>query len=533
MRLLLSFIAMLGLSAAIAAPAHAASPNCATEGGTLLSWPTVDPVWEMCWIGPDASSGPRGSGMELRAVHYRGLLVAKRIHSPMLFAEYTSGTCYRDWKDDATPTLAHTSTHNQMAVPPDLGRLAQTACSVSQLPTTSYGTCPFQQPPVSGYQCTSGQDVVIEDLGDHVRLVTQYRADWYMYDSRISFFDDGAIEPVFGFGNNNGTLNSTTHWHHNYWRFDFDIDGAENNMVSINDVDQAVEFDDLRGQPGSTTWEVRNTVTERGFRLVPGADDYDVATNESGRDFHMVDLMATRYIANEYGDNPNYSLGDCGMNENALVNGANIENEDVVLWYRVAVRDSTASDWPPGCGAGGTPCIPQDSMVCKTAGPRIEPFGPWGGEPGDEADLGVAISADPSTVPAGEALTFSIEVSNAGPQDVSQATVVLDLPQDFDFVSGNGAGTWNCTAAGVQVTCELGAGSIAANGSNTLDIDVTVAEGAELGVTAAVVTVTSDEWTDPVSANDSADVEITVGPSLLDLIFPSGFECAPGRPGCN
>lgn len=535
MRLLAPLIVLAGL-AFNSTGATAASPDCAVEGGTLLSWPTVDPVWEMCWRGPDSSSGPRGSGLELNAVHYRGILVARRLHAPMLFAEYSGGAggdCYRDWKDDPTPSLAHTSTHNQLGVPPDLGRLATTSCSVSNDPTQSYGTCPFQQSTGGGYSCTSGQDVVIEDLGDHVRLVSQYRADWYMYDSRISFFEDGSFEPLFGFGNHNGTFNSVTHWHHNYWRFDFDIDGAAGNTVAINDADQAAEFHDLRGSPGSTTWSVRNEATGRGYRLVPGTDDYTVATNESGRNFHRVDLMATRYAAQEYGDNPNYNLFDCTMDEDSLVNGENIDNQDVVLWYRVAVRDSTANSWPPGCGGGGTPCIPQDSMVCKTAGPRIEPFGPWGGEPGDEADLGVAISADPSNVPAGEALTFSIEVSNAGPQDVSQVTVVLDMPQDFDFVSGNGAGTWNCTAAGVQVTCELGAGLIAANGSDTLDIDVTVAEGAELGVTTAVVTVTSDEWADPVTANDSADVEITVGPSLLDLIFPSGFECAPGRPGCN
>src|SRR5690606_15433914 len=92
--------------------ASAGSPNCAIEGGKPLSWPVGAPVWEMCWLGPDTSAGPRGSGLELRAVHYRGVLVAKRIHAPMLFAEYTSGTCYRDWKDDATPSLAHSSTHN-------------------------------------------------------------------------------------------------------------------------------------------------------------------------------------------------------------------------------------------------------------------------------------------------------------------------------------------------------------------------------------------------------------------------------------
>jgi Cu2+-containing amine oxidase len=199
-----------------------------------------------------------------------------------------------------------------------------------------------------------------------------------MYDSRISFHADGDIEPVFGFGNNDGTFSNRTHWHHNYWRMDFDIDGAGGNMVSTNGVDQTTEFHGLRGAPGSTTWEVRNTASGRGYRLVPGANDYNTTANESGRGFHTVDFMATLYVANEYGDNPNYSLSDCAMNQNALVNGASIDNQDVVLWYRVSVRDSTANNWPPGCSGGS--CVPQDSMVCKTAGPRIEPFGPWGAD---------------------------------------------------------------------------------------------------------------------------------------------------------
>jgi hypothetical protein len=376
-RILLAWVVVV-VATVVVNKAHAASPNCATAGGTLLSWPTGSPVWEMCWLGPNSSSGPRGSGLEVREVHYRGFLVAKRIHSPMLFAEYTSSTCYRDWKDQSTPTLAHSSTHNTMAVPPDLSRLATTSCSVSNHPTLSYGICPHGQPTGNGFVCSSGANVIIEDLGDRVRLVSQYRADWYMYDSRITFRLGGNIEPLFGFGNHNGNFNGTTHWHHNYWRFDFDIDGMAN-TVAMNDVDQATEFHALRGGPGSTTWSVRNTTTGRGYRLVPGGNDYGVATNESGRGFHNVDFMATRYQASEYGDNPNYNLLDCTMNQNALVNSQDIANQDVVLWYRVAVRDSTANNWPPGCSGSGT-CVPQDSMICKSAGPVLEPFGPWGND---------------------------------------------------------------------------------------------------------------------------------------------------------
>ena len=508
-----SALALLGaLLATGASPAaQAASPNCAVEGGTLLSWPTVEPIWELCWIAPGDSVGPRGSGLELRAIHYRGIPVAQRIHAPMLFAEYNGGTCYRDWKDDPTPILAHTSTHNQMAVPPDLGRLATTSCSVSQHPTTSYGTCPFQQATGGGYSCTASNGVVIEDLGDQVSMTSQYRADWYMYDSRISFRANGVIEPTFGFGNNNGTFNNVTHWHHNYWRFDFGIDGQDSHVVSANGVDQPLEFHDVRGASGSKTWAVRNPATGRGFEMVPGANDYLVGTNESNRGFHMVDFMATRYVASEYGDNPSYSLGDCGMDEENLVDGQSIDQQDVVLWYRVAVRDSTANNWPPGCG-GGTPCVPQDSMICKNAGPQLVPFGDWGQGLPAEADLLVSAESDPSQTFPGDVVQLAFNVTNNGPQDVSQATVTLDLPAELAVATKQPIpSSWSCVeTSAVLVTCTLDTGSIAATGQSGFAVNLEVDAGASAGDYNTVVTISSSEWLDPDSSNNVATATTSV-----------------------
>ena len=88
--------------------AHAGSPSC-TNPETKLSWPATDPIWEMCWLPPDESAGPEGSGMELRKVYFKGHLVFVRAHAPMLFAEYKDGgggDCYRDWKNDTSPILA-------------------------------------------------------------------------------------------------------------------------------------------------------------------------------------------------------------------------------------------------------------------------------------------------------------------------------------------------------------------------------------------------------------------------------------------
>lgn len=373
--LVVTLLVLVGMAAA-----RASSPTCASPE-VKLSWPAVNPVWEMCWLGPNQSVGPRGSGLELRSVYYNGQLVMHRAHAPMLFAEYKDGEggdCYRDWKDIRSQILAADNVHNQLGVIPAGQPPATTSCDRSAAPVVAYGTCPFGLPVPPGYSCANG--VMIEDMGSYVRLTTQYVADWYMYGSRFEFHRDGRMAPSFGFGNRNGTFNEVTHWHHNYWRFEFDIDGLGNNVVSSNNVDQGTEFSDLRnltGGPGGTpkTWEVRNPVSGNGYRLIPGANDYSVPTNQSGRGFHTTDFLATRANSGEYGDTPSYDLFDCEMHISNLVNGQSIANTNQAIYYRVAVRDTTADSWPPGCSGAG--CLPQDSMVCKSAGPQWVPFGPW------------------------------------------------------------------------------------------------------------------------------------------------------------
>lgn len=338
---------------------------------TKLSWPAGNPSWEMCWLKPSQSAGPRGSGMELRQVTYNGILVLKRAHAPMLFAEYTSSTCYRDWKDDDASFLAEPAVRNQLGVSTVFP--ATTSCDRSKDPVQSYGNCPFQLAGRTAADCMPG-GVAIEDHGDHVTLTTQYSAAWYQYTSRFTFYSGGAFDAEFGFGNNNGTNNGTTHWHHNYWRLDFDIDGANNNVLSIDDTVQNTEFTSLISQTGGPnggprTYAVRNTTTGRGYRMTPSSDDYTTPTNQSGRGFHMVDVIGTAYVANEYTDRGNSNnLSDCSMLNANLANGQDIggggAGSDVVLYYRVGVRDLTGVN----------------SMICKMAGPMFTPIGNWGGE---------------------------------------------------------------------------------------------------------------------------------------------------------
>lgn len=361
----------------------AAGADCATWGGTLLKWPSANPVWEMCWVRPSQSVAADGSGLELRDVHYKGILVAKRLHAPILFAEYrNSSTCYRDWKDADATFAAIPAVRNMLGTPGPGDFMATTTCDVSQAATASYGNCPWGSLPGGTFtsgDCMSGGGVAIEDMGDHVVLTAQYSAAWYQYTGRYVFWANGDIQPEFGFGNSNGTNNSLTHWHHNYWRFDLDIDGAGNNAILANGLPQSTEFTGLRSQfggpgGGPTYWDVVTTKGGYGYRIVSGNNDYN-PPNQSGRNLHSVDVIGSRFINNEYADQANNNLGDCTMAAGNIANGQSIADTDVVFYYRTSVRDANGNNWPAGCS--GATCEPQNSMVCKHGGPTMIQVGDW------------------------------------------------------------------------------------------------------------------------------------------------------------
>lgn len=355
--------------------AMADSPTCSSAAfENKVSWPdAVNPVWEMCWLTPQRSSGPRGSGLELRNVHYRGKLVLKRAHAPILFAEYRNGAggdCYRDWKDANSPFAAETSVRNILGTPTNY--YAKTTCDVSVHPTQAVGNCPYPGNNTFGLtsaDCMSAGGVAIENLpgGGGFVLTSQYAADWYKYSSRFFFYENGDIEPVFGFGNSTDTFNNVTHWHHNYWRFDFDLDGPENDVIIVDGVNQTTEFSLVRDKQETRVFD---PMAGFGYIIETGPNDNKYPPNQSGRGMHTTDIIGTRYGANEYSDRPNNSLGDCQMIASNLANGESLVGQDIVLYYRVSARDQTANNWPnPGAGAE-----PQDSLVCKEAGPRLRYF---------------------------------------------------------------------------------------------------------------------------------------------------------------
>jgi uncharacterized repeat protein (TIGR01451 family) len=140
-----------------------------------------------------------------------------------------------------------------------------------------------------------------------------------------------------------------------------------------------------------------------------------------------------------------------------------------------------------------------------------------------EADVAVAMSADPPQYTAGDPLTYTITVSNAGPAGSSSTTVVDAFPADFDDV------TWTCAPSG-GASCPAGgsgtiAGSVSLPSGSAVVFTVggTVAAGTTGTLSNTATAVVGSPQTDPDTTNNSATLDVDPVP-IDDTIFADGFD---------
>ena len=136
------------------------------------------------------------------------------------------------------------------------------------------------------------------------------------------------------------------------------------------------------------------------------------------------------------------------------------------------------------------------------------------------ADLSIAKSANPTTVDAGQSLTYTLTATNGGPDTATSLTVSDTLPGNVTFVSA-GAG---CGESGGTVTCT--AASLA-NGAN-VPFTITVTAPSAGGTISNTATVTSST-TDPNASNDSVTLVTTVNDSADLSIAKSANPTTVGR----
>ncbi len=129
------------------------------------------------------------------------------------------------------------------------------------------------------------------------------------------------------------------------------------------------------------------------------------------------------------------------------------------------------------------------------------------------ADLSITKTDSPDPVGVGQALTYTLNVANAGPSD-AQAVVVTDtLPANVSFGSATPS-QGSCSQAGGVVTCNLGA--LGASGSASITVVVTPTAAAGVAGSVSNTASVSSSTSDPSAANNSATQGTTVTP-VADL----------------
>ncbi len=142
-----------------------------------------------------------------------------------------------------------------------------------------------------------------------------------------------------------------------------------------------------------------------------------------------------------------------------------------------------------------------------------------------EADVGVAMSADPPQYTAGEPLTYTITVHNAGPGPASSTTIVDAFPGAYVGAS------WTCAPSSGASCAANGSGTIAdtANlppGSEVVyTVTGTVAPGTTGTLTNSATAVVGPPASDPDTSDNTAVVDSDPAPAD-DEIFADGFDAA-------
>jgi len=125
-----------------------------------------------------------------------------------------------------------------------------------------------------------------------------------------------------------------------------------------------------------------------------------------------------------------------------------------------------------------------------------------------QADLAITKTVDDATPNVGDDVTFTITVTNNGPDEATGVQITDELPAGLTYVSDNSGGDYDNTS-GVWTV-----GTIANAGTATLEITATVTEAA-LPSADNIATITDSDQYDPDETNNTDNQEVT--PQQSDL----------------
>jgi hypothetical protein len=332
-------LALLTVVLLISTPALRA--QCTLPGATRVTWPSANPVWDLCFRPPSKSSGANGSGLELSDVRYNGTLVLGRAHIPILNVKYVANPgpipgpcggqnlCYRDWLyGDKSFECAPTASPGICTGTTTPAKTVCEACTDSTgLGCRDIGTF---------------TGVAVESLPDRLKLTAQCAAGWYRYIPVWEFFADGMMQARFVATSIDYTCVAYTHHHHAYFRFDVDVNGGAGNYVDqvfSNGLTQRVttERNFIDTSPARSTWRVGSAGSPYAVEISRNPGDGAAGDPPPvPDDFPVADGWVLAYDPDEVEDGAALGSSYCPAGLNSFVNGQNVNGADVVVWVRMA-----------------------------------------------------------------------------------------------------------------------------------------------------------------------------------------------------
>jgi len=296
-------------------------------------------VWKFLAVRPAASSGTNGSGVELRYVDYKGKRLLYRAHVPILNVSYDNNACgpYRDWQYQEGMIQAN-----------------------GWDPVPGFRLCPTPAQTIldTGSDVGNFLGVAMYVDGLEVVLVSEMQAGWYRYVSQWRLHVDGTSRPRFGFSGTSSSCVCTRHFHHAYWRLDFDVRTPWNNIVReynnpclpgfcpSNWHDKVCEIKRFRNPASQRKWRVENSSTHEAYDIIPGPND-GVASAMPDWPYGGGDVWILHYRGSEIDDGSVATGPPYAETIDPWVNGEWIYGQDVVVWYGAHFVHDVAAE-PPG-----------------------------------------------------------------------------------------------------------------------------------------------------------------------------------------
>ena len=141
------------------------------------------------------------------------------------------------------------------------------------------------------------------------------------------------------------------------------------------------------------------------------------------------------------------------------------------------------------------------------------------------ADLEVQKSVTDSTPDENDLVTFTLSVTNNGPDDSTGIVVSDILPSGLTYVSDTSGGSYNSTTGNWSI------GAIANGNTASIDITVSVDSGTTGSTITNVATITSSSVADNNSVNNSANQQVRPGAVEADLSISGIDSPDPVLPG--